>query len=159
MIKVRLSPLMLEYRQMMKHQVNEARDEKLRLLAQAGMVIEDFPIRKDLPAPAKAGLLTHPKIKISWADIYLRNGETDGLIQFNTSDEFGIEYIYVTLRDEAGNLLESGDAMRNEVCDGHWGYMPSEPFTIGTTVTVRAVAIDALGGLSVASKKCTVYEW
>jgi len=158
MIKVRLSPLILEYRQMMEQQVHEVRDEKLWISAQAEMAIEYFPIRMDIPAPAKAGLLTHPKIEFSSVDIYLRKGETDGLIQINTSDEFGIEYIYVTLRDEAGNLLESGDAMRDEICDGHWGYMPCEPLTIGTTVTVRAVALDALGGLSVAYEKCTVYD-
>jgi len=158
MTKVRLSPLFLEYRQMMEQQVHEARNEKLRLLAQADMAIEDFPNRMELPAPAKAGLLTHPKVGFSMADIYLRNGKTDGLILINTSDEFGIESIYVTLRDEAGNLLESGDAMRDENCEGNWGYMPCEPIPLGTTVTVRAVAMDALGGLSVGYEKCTVYE-
>jgi hypothetical protein len=158
MIKVRLSPLILEYRQMMEQLVHETRDEKLRISAQAEMAIEYFPVRMELSAHAQAGLLTHPKIHLSMADIYLRNGETEGLIQINTSDVFGIVYIHVTLRDEAGNLLESGDAMRNETCDGHWGYMPCESIPIGTTVTIRAVALDALGGLSVAYDKFTVYE-
>jgi len=153
--KVRVSRSLLAYRQEMAQRVNEARDEKLRVSANAFKI--PFPVREDIPAPKKAGLLTAPRIELLDADIYLRDGETDGLIMINVSDVFGIEYIYVTLRDDAGNLLESGYAMFTE-CEGHWGYMPCEPVTIGTSVTVRAVAVDTLGGMGVAYEKCTVQD-
>src|SRR5215210_6893974 len=81
MTHVRLSPLILGYRQMIQQQVNEARDEKLRISALAETASEYFPIRMDMPAPAKAGLLPPPKIHILSADIYLRNGMTEGFIQ------------------------------------------------------------------------------
>jgi hypothetical protein len=68
----------------------------------------------------------------------------DGLIMINTPDLFGIEYIYVTLKDEVGNLLESGYAMRTGVCS-HWGYPFCVDLTVCTSVLVRAVAVDTLG--------------
>jgi len=153
--KLRVSRSLLAYRQEMAQQVNEARDEKLRVSANTFKI--PFPVRKDIPAPEKAGLLTAPRIELLDADIYLRNSETDGLIMINVSDVFGIEYIYVTLRDDAGNLLESGYATFTE-CEGHWGYIPCEPVTIGTSVTVRVVAVDSLGGMGVAYEKCTVQD-
>jgi hypothetical protein len=139
----------------MAGRVDEARDEKL--LLSANILKVPFPVRKDIPAPERAGLLTAPRIEMLDAEIYLRDGETEGLIMINASDVFGIEYIYVTLRDDAENLLESGYAMLAE-CEGHWGYIPCEPLTLGTSVTVRAVAVDALGGMGIAQEKVTVTD-
>ena len=153
--KVKVSPSLLAYHQEMAQWVDEARDEKLRVSANTFKV--PFPVRKDIPAPERAGLLTAPRIEMLDAEIWLRDGETDGLIMINASDVFGIEYIHVTLRDDAENLLESGYAMFAE-CEGHWGYIPCEPVTIGTSVTVRAVAVDALGGLGLAQETVTVTD-
>ena len=155
--KVRMSPDLLDYRQTMQQLVHEARDEKLQLAARAEVIQEPFPF-VDIPAPEKAGLLTPPRVETLFGMIYLREGQTDGLIQINTVDVFGIEDIYVTLRDEAGNLLESGYAMRAEVCETSWGYIPCEPLTPGMPVVVRAVAADSLGGIGVAYAKITVEE-
>jgi hypothetical protein len=153
--KVRVSRSLLSYCQEMAHRVDEARDEKIRVSANTFKV--PFPVRKDIPAPERAGLLTAPRIEMLDAEIYLRDGETDVLILINVSDVFGIEYIYVTLRDNAENLLESGYAMFAE-CEGHWAYIPCEPLTIGTSVTVRAVAVDALGGLGIAQETVTITD-
>jgi hypothetical protein len=153
--KVRVSPSLHEYFETMAHWVNEARAEKLRAAANTFKV--PFRVRTGIPGPEKAGLLTAPRIEMLDAEIYLRDGETDGLIMINASDVFGIEYIYVTLRDVAGNLLESGYAMFTE-CEGHWGYIPTEPLTMGTSLTVRAVAVDALGGMGIAQETVTVTD-
>lgn len=154
--KVRISPSLLDYCQVMTEWANEARDEKLRV-STTNFKVESFPLRKDISVSMQAGLLTPPQIVMLGPELEVRNGETDGLILINTSDEFGIEYIYVTLRDEAGNLLEYGYAMFTG-CEGHWGYIPCEPLTAGMVVIVRAVAVDTLGGMGVAYEKCTVQE-
>jgi hypothetical protein len=112
-------------------------------------------MRTGISAAEKAGLLTPPRIELLWPESYVRNGETDGLIMVNTSDVFGIEDINVTLRDEAGNLRESGCAMRTGA-RGHWGYLSCVDLTVDTSVIVRAVAEDTLGGMGVAYEKCTV---
>jgi hypothetical protein len=155
--KIRVSPSLQEYCQTMAQWVNEAREEKLWITEKAEINLDPIPMRKDIPAPEKAGLLIPPWIELLWPEIYMRNGESDGLIMINTSDVFGIEYIYVTLRDEAGNLLESGYAMRTGVC-GHWGYPSCVDLAVGTSVLVRAVAVDTLGGMGVAHEKCTVQD-
>jgi hypothetical protein len=155
--KVRISPLLLDYRQMMEQWVDEARDEKLRVAALAEIILEPFPC-VDIPDSEQAGLLRPPRIESLWPELYLRNGETHGLIQINTSDVFGIACIYVTLRDQAGNLLERGYAMRVQTCETHWGYIPDVALRAGTTVVVRAVAMDSLGGLSIAHETCTVCD-
>jgi len=156
--KVRLSPDLLDYRRSMAGVVHEARQERLRLAATFDSSIEPYPLYPDITPTDQAGLLTPPRIASLWPDIYLRNGETDGLIQINTSDVFGVVYVYITLKDEDGNPLESGDAMRNEFCEGHWGYIPSVPLTAGTTVIVRALAVDALGGMGIAQEKVIVTD-
>jgi len=153
--KVRLCRSLFDYQQTMAQAVNDARDQKLR--ASANVFKVPFRVRKDIPAPETAGLLTAPRIELLAVEIYIRNGKTDGLIMINTSDVFGIEYIEVTLRDEAGDLLESGLAMFAE-CEGHRGYIPTEPLTMGAVVTVQAVAVDALGGMGIAQQTATVTD-
>jgi hypothetical protein len=75
-----------------------------------------------------------------------------------TSDLFGIESIDVTLRDETGKLLEKGQAMRDEDWLGCWAYLPDLVPAVGTTLIVRAVATDALGGMNILEEKLTLTE-
>jgi hypothetical protein len=136
--------------------VDEAREERLRIAVNFDASLPPCPRRLDIPAPDKAGLLFPPRIEMLWPDLFLRGDKMDGLIQVNTSDVFGIVHIYMTLRDEAGTLLESGLAMHDETCEGYWGYIPSVNLPAGTSVIVRAVAMDELGGMGIASEKVTV---
>jgi hypothetical protein len=156
--RVRLSPSLLEYRQAMAELVDEAREEVLLIAAGFDDTIEPIPRRPDIPAPATAGLLQSPRIESLWPELWIRDGRADGLIQINTSDGFGILYIYITLRDQAGSLLESGYAMFDEFCEGHWGYIPEVDLPAGTSVVVRALAVDALGAMGMAQEMVTVEE-
>ena len=67
------------------------------------------------------------------------------LLSAFSNDLFGIADLCVTLRDEAGDLLESGQALRDETCLGYWVYLPDVTPPAGTCLIVRAVAKDALG--------------
>ena len=156
--KVRVPRSLLDYRQGMAERVHECREERLRLAETFDKDIEPCPPRPEVTLTDRAGLLAAPRIESLWPELYHRGGETEGLIQINTSDLFGIVYVYITLKDEAGHPLESGYAMRNEICEGHWGYMTSVQLPVGTVVIVRAVAVDPLWGIGVAEETCTVED-
>lgn len=157
--KVRVSPLLHEYWQGMAQDVNNLRAEKLRINARAEIDLQPFNHEVDASAPDVAGLLTPPWIEALLPKFYLReDGEIEGIITIVTSDLFGIASIVVSMRDEAGNIMESGDAMLDENWLGFWTYLPSIAPGVGTSLVVRAVATDGLGGLSIAEESVTLTE-
>jgi hypothetical protein len=157
--KVRISQLLLDHQATMAEWVAEAREEKLKYAAQAEDDLEPFTGAVDISAPEIPGLLTPPWVETLWPVFYfLEDGEVEGLINIVTSDLFGIQQISVTIWDEAGHLLDSGGAELNEGCVGCWAYAPSLAPAVGTTLTIRAVAIDSLGGTSIAEEKLTLTE-
>ena len=157
--KVRISPSLFDYRQAMARHVNDLRDEKLRIAALAETNLEPFTGRMDVPVSETAGLLTPPCIEILLPEFYLQEeGEIEGIIQMITSDFFGIADIYVTLRDEAGNLLEGGHALRDGTNLGCWVYLPCVVPVAGSSVTARAVAADVLGGMHIAEETVTLTD-
>ena len=99
-----------------------------------------------------AGVLEPPRIESIFTDIRLRDGRLDGVIQIHTSDDFGVMDIFVTLRDDQGNHLESDYAMQNPYYEDHWGYIPSASLPSGTTVIVQAMAMDSLGGVGIQTE-------
>jgi hypothetical protein len=152
-------PLLIDYQQTMAQWIDEARAEKLRIADQAETNLEPCTGEMHISAPEVAGLLTPPWIEYLLPEFYLlEDGEIEGIIHINTSDVFGIVSIYVTLRDEAGNLLEEGDAMPDETWVGYWIYLPRTAPAVGTSVMVRAAAADALGGMSIARETVTLTE-
>lgn len=156
--KVRLSPSLLDYCQAMAQDVNDLRDEKLRIAARAELNLEPFRDQMDIPVSDQVGLLMPPQIETLFPQFYLQDGQIEGIIQFITSDFFGITDIYVTLRDEAGILLERGHALPDKAWLGYWAYLPCVVPAVGTTVIVRAVATDALGGVTIAEETVTLTD-
>jgi hypothetical protein len=159
--KVKVSPLLLEHQATMAQWVAECREEKLKYAAQVEDDLEPFTGAVDIYAPETPGLLTPPRIETLLPIFYfLEDGEVEGIINICTSDLFGIVEISLTLRDEADNLLEKGYAELNEGCIGCWAYPVQKSMApaLGTTLTIRAVAIDPLGGMSIAEEKLTLTE-
>src|SRR5690349_4428565 len=159
--KVRVSPSLLDYCQVMAQNVNDLRDEKLRIAASTKINLEAPVVEMDIPVSEQAGLLTPPRIEILQPEFYWKdgqNGEIEGIIQMITSDLFGIVDIYVTLRDDAGKLLEAGHAMPDEVYLGCWAYLPCAGPSVGSSAIVRAVAADALGGMHIAEETVTLTD-
>ena len=159
--KVRVSPDLLDYQITMAQWVAECREEKLDYAAQVEKDLEPFTGAVDIYAPETPGLLTPPWIETVFPVFYfLEDGEVEGIINLSTSDLFGIAAISVTLWDEAGNLLEDGYAELNEGCTGCWAYPVQKSMApvVGTTLTIRAAALDSLGGMSIAEEKLTLTE-
>ena len=138
--------------------VNDLRDDKLQIAAGAERDLEPFTDQIDIPGPDKAGLLTPPRIEFLFPEYYFHDSKIEGIIHISTSDLFGIADICVTIRDQAGNVLESGHAMRDETCVGYWAYPPDVTPPLGTSLIVRAVATDALGGMNIAEETVTLTE-
>src|SRR5690349_10071717 len=134
---------------------------KLKYAAQVEEDLEPLTGQVDIYAPETPGLLTPPWIEtLLPVFFFVENGEVEGLINICTSDLFGIVEISLTLWDEAGNLLEKGYAELNEGCIGCWAYPVQKRLApaLGTTLTIRAVAIDPLGGMSIAEEKLALTE-
>jgi hypothetical protein len=162
--KVRVSPALLDYWQMMEWRVDQLRDRKLQIAARVKENLEPYDEPCDYLASDQVGLLLPPCIEYMLPMFYLTDGgAVEGIIQFITSDLFGIAHISLTVKDATGRLLESGHAWREESSLGHWVYLPEVAPPLGSTVVVRAVIADALGGASIVEESCTVgqsnLEW
>jgi hypothetical protein len=157
MTKVIISQSLYEYQQAMAELIDEIcqktspiggvdRQETKELLSPRTEILE-------LCIP---GLLAHPQLEMLWPDIELKDGHLDGLIQIHTSEYYGVMSVYVILEDDRGNRLESDYAMDNAIVKNYWGYIPSAPAAPGTTIVVRAVAMDCLGGVGIHTERVTV---
>lgn len=156
MTKVILSQSLFEYRQAMAELVNQVCEENMIIGADRPSV-EDFgPAPTDVPELGVPGLLRPPRIESLWLDIRLKDGHLDGIIQINTSEYFGVMNVHVRLEDDRGNHLESDYALDNEIVENHWGYFSSAPLSPGTTIVVRAIALDRLGGVAIRMERITV---
>jgi hypothetical protein len=151
-----MSPFLLDYRESMAELVNQVCEETAVLRAGCENIKELCPPRKDVPQLWVPGLLMHPRIELLWPDIHLKDGRLDGCIQISTSEVYGVIHVYVVLEDDQGNRIESDYALDAEVVDNYWGYFPSAPVPCGTTVIVRAMAMDSLGGIGMQMKRITV---
>jgi len=157
--KVKTSPTLLSYCQEMAQIVNDVRDEKLRIAEGVEHDVEPFAHQMELQGSDKAGLLMPPRIEILLPEFYLmEGGEIEGIINITTSDYFGISSLGVATRDETGNLLESGEALRDETWLGLWTYLPKIAPAVNTSMIVRVVASDVLGGLSKAEVRVILTE-
>jgi hypothetical protein len=112
--------------------------------------------RREVLELCMPGLLAHPQIEMILPDISLENGHLDGLIQIHTSEYYGVMNVYVVLEDDQGHRLESDYALENEFVENHWCYVPFAPLQSGTTVIVRAIALDRLGGVGIQTESITV---
>jgi hypothetical protein len=154
-----MSRSLLAYHEETAQLVNDLRDDKLRIAAEVEMDLEPCTDQIDIPGSDKAGLLMPPWIETLLPEFYLRgDGEIEGIIHILTSDLFGIASMAVAIKDQAGNLLERGEAMRDETCLGYWVYLPDLTPPVGTCLIIRAVAKDALGGLNIAEETVTLTE-
>src|SRR5689334_2810026 len=99
-IKVRISPLLLDYRAGMAELVNQVCEEN-EIANRDRPDIADFgPAATEVVELGVPGLLRPPKIESLFLDIYVTDDHLDGLIQISTSEYFGVMNVYVILEDE-----------------------------------------------------------
>ncbi len=66
--------------------------------------------------------------------------------------------VHVTLLDEQGKVIESDYAIQDPCYEDYWAYLPSASVPPGTTITVRALAMDTLGATGMRTECVTVGE-
>jgi hypothetical protein len=104
--------------------------------------------------PAIPHLLPSPKVEIIELTDY--QGQIGDPIFFATSDDFGMSNLYVVIRDDQGNVIESGDAAQFDDCSDCWDYRATVSVPSGTSVTVYAIATDSLWGAGALSARLTL---
>ena len=117
---------------------------------------ELFPARKDLPAFRLDGLLQPPRVEALEPYLFPAGDKANSIVYIATSGEYGVINVYVTLEDARGKQIESGFALRDHVEEDDWFYFPSASLRSGASVTVRAIAMDPLGGVGTRDKTVTV---
>jgi hypothetical protein len=122
--------------------------------AQAREAYEIAAEQKDKPAFALcvADFLKPPSIKSVNTSAYAGNeGNTIGIV---TVDDMGVVNVAVTITDQAGNVIESGQAV--EKAFGGWTYTVTASVAPGVPVIVKVVATDRPGGIAVQDVPLTI---
>jgi hypothetical protein len=103
---------------------------------------------------AQTDLLSPPKIEMIEVTTY--KGQIGDLILLATSDDFGIMNLRIVIKDDQGNLIESGDATQFDDCSDCWDYMATASVRSGTSLIISAVATDCLWGVGSFSTRMRI---
>ena len=117
---------------------------------------DPYLVRKEPPVFRLDGLLKPPRIEVLYPYLCPSGNQSDSIIQITALGDYGVNDVYVTLEDDRGKQIESGFALRDEVEQDDWYYFPSASLCSGASVTVRAIAMDPLGGLAIGDENVTV---
>lgn len=80
-------------------------------------------------------------------DLSAYNGNSGEAITISASDDISVASVHVTINDEQGNPIESGDALETAEGSGQWVYTATT--STESSVNVQAVATDRPGGVAV----------
>jgi hypothetical protein len=81
------------------------------------------------------------------------HGQAGDVIHIVARDDFDLASVHVSISEEGGNAIESGNA---ELVTGGWEYTATQNVPPGTTVNILVVATDRPGGTSVTTLSKTV---
>jgi hypothetical protein len=152
-----MSIYMLEYCEGMAELVREVCEKPtITGVAPRSRDQELLPARKELPAFRLDGLLRPPRIEALEPFLFPAEDQVDSIIHITASGDYGVMNVYVTLEDDRGKQIESGFALPDEVEEDDWFYFPSASFASGACVTVRAIAMDPLGGIGIQDENVMV---
>ena len=157
MTRVFLSASVLDYCEAMAEWVREVCEKPtITGVVPRSRREEWISARKDLPAFRLDGLLQPPRIEMLVPCLFAAEDQVDGIIQIIASGAYGVMNVYVILEDDQGKQLESGFAFKDRVEDDEWFYFTTVSFRSGASVTVRAMAMDPLGGVGIQDENVTV---
>jgi hypothetical protein len=153
MTKVFVHASTFEYHQTMTELVRQIRMQKIIC-----GVKPPIPIEHNWYLPAiesyGANLLNPPIIEALF--LYEYEGHIDDLVGVQTSDDLGIVSVYVSIRDDKGNIIENGYATEEPIGLGIWFYVASVSISSGTPVIVYFTVEDCLGGVAAKSESITI---
>ena len=112
------------------------------------------PDSREEPPWVLSDLLPPPKVESIDLDFY--EGGLNDFISIYTSDDFGIVNLFLTMTDESGNLIESGNAVEWPEQPNRWAFFTQVHVHPVISVTVQAFAIDGFGAMSSRSERKTL---
>jgi hypothetical protein len=156
MTRVLMSVYMLDYCEGMAELVRQVSEKPVITGVDPRGKREPFPPRKELPALRLDGLLPPARIEVLEPYLFSPQDRADSIIYLVALGEYGVMNVYVIVEDEVGKQIESGFALRDETEPEDWYYFPVTSFPYGASVTVRASAMDPLGGIGTREENVTV---
>ena len=148
MTKVILTESLLNYRREMAELVRQTVKESFV----EGVKSLDFGSEESFLS--QPDLLLPPRVEVIELSLY--HGQIGDPIFFATSDDFGTWNVHVVIKDDKGNLIESGDASQFEDRAEYWDYLATVAMPAGTSIRVYATAIDGLWGVGAFSQSKTI---
>ncbi len=152
MTKVRMNIDLLDYRQDMK--------EALRQVVQYNYI---EGVRRPEREPTKwaprlflEDVLPPPEIQ--FISLFDYEGQGDDFIGVDAYHEFGIASMRITIHDDQGCLIETGDAEPYEDRPNLWWFFPEVLIPLGTKVIVHVTAMDCMGGIGTRCERKTLGE-
>jgi len=141
MTKVFIHPDLLAYRQGMQ--------EALRQVVQYNFV-------DGLPQPERVDpeacilwedVLPPPDIELIFVDTYQEDEGEQDCITAQVYADLGAVSVHVTIRDDEGNRIESGEMCPFLNQPNLWDYLPGIRVPRGMDVIVEVTAMDCMGGI------------
>jgi hypothetical protein len=148
MTKILMNIELLAYQQEMK--------KSLRQVLQHNYIggIRQYE-REETPL-AREHLLPLPDIMCLALDAY--EGHGDDFIAVVALHEFGIHGMHISIWDDLGNRIESGEVFPEHKCPEMWDYLTTARVPCGTTVIVEVTAVDCMGGVRMCRESRTMGE-
>ncbi len=147
MTKVILSQSVLNYRREMAEAVSDT------IKASFIEGIKTFVTEERLLTTSPE-LLPSPKIEV--IDLTNYKGHIGDPVFLATSADFGIWNLHLVIRDDKGNIIESGNAAPFEDAPDCWEYVATTEVPSGTPVNVYATATDGFWGVGALRTTGTV---
>jgi hypothetical protein len=119
--RVKADPWLLEQYERVRHRIAHGRDRPL-----ASFTAADFA-----QPPSVTAIVLN-----SYA------GNAGEIIEITARDDFAVRDVDVTLRDQAGTVIESGLAAAPAQRHGNWLYTTKTTLPLGKTIVIEAVAHD-----------------
>ena len=148
MTKVLMNRGLWDYQQAMKEDLRQ-------VLCQNTIAGAPRPFMEEVRLVQKY-LLPPPSIGVIFLDGY--HGQGDDYIGLVASHDFGIHSMRITIVDEHGNVIESGEMGPFWEDPNAWEYLPQACVPSGTTVTVHVTAFDCMGGIGRGWERKTLGE-
>ncbi len=79
-------------------------------------------------------------------------------VGIDANHEFGIHSMRITIHDDQGNVVESGDAYPYDNNPNLWWFFPEVRVPLGTSVIVHVTAMDCMGGIGRGWERKTLGE-
>jgi hypothetical protein len=148
MTKVLMNLDLLEYQREMKEALRQViRHNFVGGIRQAGRM-ESHPVQEELLPP--------PYIMSLCLEAY--EGQGDDFIGIVACHDLAIYSMHITILDDRGNLIESGEALPYPEDPNLWEFLPTARVPAGTSVTVHVTAIDYMYGVGRWWKRKTLGE-